>query len=461
MANDHADTIFVTEREFWKECGRFRSNVPVSEPTKSKPSANNSNEPFELGACRAESSVAAQLQHHFMAGVLRKLGRGEGTPKPTKMRQLQYIMTYLQPLDALRSSQPAMSMGWSGAAVVDASGRPHTFGALPAPRVPSTVKLKACECGDTFVAFQSASDELWLFGDVSETPTETSKKEPSAICGNVAMISGKEQKLMVLTNKEEIHPVLPGLVSGKVKPVSMFPFRSARWVCMTYRETFFIIGTDNMLYKHTVGKKAASTPRRVMSLVDRGVARVHAGTGFTAIIDLNGGLWTFGKNKKGQLGVGTKQESLRNPFPHRSLSKHFFVQVSGGDCHLLALTSSGLVLGTGSNAHGQLGLGSTTEVCTFTVIPLPAACYGIAAGPLGSMFACQDGKVYSCGSNDCHQLGHSSGSRCVFVPTPIPGINKVSTFVVKKPSAEPFGGHQIAASTAEEKSSCGGCCVAM
>jgi alpha-tubulin suppressor-like RCC1 family protein len=161
----------------------------------------------------------------------------------------------------------------------------------------------------------------------------------------------------------------------------------------------------------------------VMTLARTPIARVASGMGFHVLIDEAGRVLTVGKNKKGQLGNGLKQDSMRRPYVVEVLARYYAIQVAAGECHSLVLTSGGDVFGSGSNEYGQLGFGPVPEVTRMTKIPLPGKCIGIAAGPLGSMFALNDGRVFSCGFNDVQQLGLGvdyQAQRSVLVPTCIP-----------------------------------------
>lgn len=71
-------------------------------------------------------------------------------------------------------------------------------------------------------------------------------------------------------------------------------------------------------------------------------------------------MYTWGQGSRGQLGVG--QTELRSSQPQHlpSLSLIPLVQVAAGGEQSFALSVSGGVFGWGRNDCGQLGLGSTT-----------------------------------------------------------------------------------------------------
>nr|CCC90164.1 conserved hypothetical protein [Trypanosoma congolense IL3000] len=342
------------------------------------------------------------------------------------MRVLQQVMMFAVPMYPLQYNITAMSMSSKTSSIVDRETKQLiTFGAGEGVRVPQHIKCRGCVAGDDFFAILTDQEEVWASGGLHvmscENGTWTGSPlgkadEMKVVASGALMAVGNGQRLACLTRSLTVQPL--SLVSNPV--TSIFPFRHLRFLDMSYGDDYFMIGMDSVLYKTVASRRALGTPRRVMTLCRTTVSRVASGMGFYVFIDQNGQLYTIGVNSKGQLGNGQKQYAQRKAFLHKALTHHYFVSVAAGTSHSLALSSSGTAYAAGSNDSGQLGLGEhVAEALTFTPVLLPTRCVGIAAGPKGSMFACVDGRVYTCGLNDHRQLGLDVDVSAVYIPTPI------------------------------------------
>lgn len=342
------------------------------------------------------------------------------------------------PIYVLRYNVPAMSMSWNTSCFIDRQSKQLiTFGSGHGVKVPQHLHGRGCVAGDGFFAILTNQDEVWSSGGLKvsspsiDGPTALGREEAmTGIAGKTLMLVGHGQRLAIVTRAFTVRSL--SALSSPIR--SIMPHRHVRFLDVGYGEDYYMVGTDSIVYKTTASKRAVSTPRRVMTLCRTPVSRIASGMGFLLIIDQNGHLLSFGRNKKGQLGNGEVQDARRKPYLQKKLTHHYFVQVSAGDCHSLALTSNGIVYGAGSNESGQLGLGrSLKQVCKFTRIPLgnDMRCIGIAAGPAGSMFYCDNGRVLTCGLNDSMQLGLETPEKIVFEPTPISVIvNGVESYTL-------------------------------
>ncbi|CBH10560.1 hypothetical protein, conserved [Trypanosoma brucei gambiense DAL972] len=352
-----------------------------------------------------------------------------GSVSESTLRVLQQAMMFAVPMYALRYQVTGMSMSSKTSAVVDRETKQvATFGAGDGVHIPNNIRCRGCAAGDNFFAVLTDQQEVWASGGLhvltcdegtlTASPLGKSN-EMKKVASKALMVVGNGQRLSCLTESLSVQPL-----SVVLNPVtSIFPFRRIRFMDMGYGDDCYMVGMDSVLYKTVVSSRTLGTPRRIMTLSRTTVSRVASGSGFYVFIDENGQLYTIGCNNKGQLGNGQKQHARRRPFLHQSLRHHYFVMAAAGSGHSLALTSSGMVYGAGNNESGQLGLGEhVTEVLTFTPIPLPAKCTGIAAGPKGSMFACANGCVYTCGANDLRQLGLDVDDPVVYRPMPMPAV---------------------------------------
>jgi hypothetical protein len=129
----------------------------------------------------------------------------------------------------------------------------------------------------------------------------------------------------------------------------------------------------------------------------------------------DGTLWGWGTNTSNQLGfhggnvLGEEVQPIALPGPAN------VAKVAAGDAYSLALTSGGIVYGTGLNYAGELGLGSGIyQQQTFTPIPGLVGIVDIAAGDFnGSPFAVavdRNGHVFAFGSKMFGQMGNGSSS---------------------------------------------------
>ncbi|GET92259.1 hypothetical protein, conserved [Leishmania tarentolae] len=362
--------------------------------------------------------------------VFRPRRQPDGTPvygvSSSTMCVLQQVMMFAVPIYVLRYNVPAMSMSWNTSCLIDRQSKQLvTFGCGHGVKVPQHLRGRGCVAGDGFFAILTNEDEVWSSGGLkvssssAEGPTPLGREDTmTGIAGKTLMLVGHGQRLAIVTRAFTVRSL--SALSNPIR--SIMPQRHVRFLDLGYGEDYYMVGTDSIVYKTTASKHSVSTPRRVMTLCHMPVSRIASGMGFLLIIDQNGHLLTFGRNKKGQLGNGEVQDARRKPYFQSKLTHHYFVQVAAGDCHSLALTSNGIVYGAGSNESGQLGLKkSVKQVCNFTPIPLgnDVRCIGIAAGPAGSMFYCDNGRVLTCGLNDSMQLGLETSERIVFDPTPI------------------------------------------
>src|SRR5687768_14087121 len=69
------------------------------------------------------------------------------------------------------------------------------------------------------------------------------------------------------------------------------------------------------------------------------------------------GLFGWGTNQNGQLGIGTWGSQEIKPTPIPFFDVYVITKVVAGRLHVLALTNEGSLFSWGDNQSGQLGLG--------------------------------------------------------------------------------------------------------
>jgi alpha-tubulin suppressor-like RCC1 family protein len=106
------------------------------------------------------------------------------------------------------------------------------------------------------------------------------------------------------------------------------------------------------------------TPTRIESLSN--IKSISAGLHFGIVLDHSGSVWSFGSNRKGQLGLG---DNIIRKSPCKIEGVPPIVQVSSGFQHSLILDSHGGVLSFGFNEYGQLGHSGTEDKNIPEMIP--------------------------------------------------------------------------------------------
>jgi len=146
-----------------------------------------------------------------------------------------------------------------------------------------------------------------------------------------------------------------------------------------------------------------NVPQKLSIPGNHPVISLSCGARHTAIVTVEGKLYSFGHNDKLQLGVRS-QEKVASPLyvPHHSR----FIAVSCGNNHTLTLTCDFEVYSFGSNDFGQLGVGPKSNV-GLNKVNFPERIISISCGNDHSIALSASGKLYTWGSNSSGQLGLS------------------------------------------------------
>ncbi|XP_067356937.1 probable E3 ubiquitin-protein ligase HERC3 isoform X1 [Channa argus] len=152
------------------------------------------------------------------------------------------------------------------------------------------------------------------------------------------------------------------------------------------------------------------TPRPLDILCNIPVSQLACGSQHSVAMTKDGQVYIWGQDSRGQLGLGKKRTDTSSPQHLRSLSDVPLVQIAAGGEQSFALSVSGGVFGWGRNDCGQLGLGDTTDRDT----PTPVHCLNmkktvhISCGKDHTATLTKHGVVFTFGSGQCGQLGHNS-----------------------------------------------------
>ena len=134
------------------------------------------------------------------------------------------------------------------------------------------------------------------------------------------------------------------------------------------------------------------------------VKEIYCGRNHTFILKNDDTLWGCGQNNYGQLGLGDNTD--RNTFTKITTNTDDIKSVYCGGYHTLILKNDGTLWGCGDNSCGQLGLGNTINRNTFTQITTNADnIKEICCGYNHTLILKNDGTLWSCGENDVGQLG--------------------------------------------------------
>ncbi|ETE57289.1 Protein RCC2, partial [Ophiophagus hannah] len=187
-------------------------------------------------------------------------------------------------------------------------------------------------------------------------------------------------------------------------PLELGGYTKFELTIITFAAAYRNLG-QNLWGPHRYGCLSGIQVRTVIS----GPCAAHS-----LFITMEGKLWSWGRNDKGQLGHGDTKR-VDAPKPIEVLSSETVVLAACGRNHTLALTENGSVFAFGENKMGQLGLGNQTDA-----IPSPTQIMyngqpitKVACGAEFSMIMDCKGNLYSFGCPEYGQLGHNSDGKFI------------------------------------------------
>ena len=132
---------------------------------------------------------------------------------------------------------------------------------------------------------------------------------------------------------------------------------------------------------------------------------VASGAGHSLALKPDGTLWAWGSNSHGQLGDGTTTDKTS---PVRIGKDTKWVAISAGLNHSLALKSDGTLWAWGNNSNGQLGNGTKVNKTAPVRIGKDTKWIAVEAGDHHSVALKSDGTLWAWGNNSHGQLGDGS-----------------------------------------------------
>jgi alpha-tubulin suppressor-like RCC1 family protein len=190
----------------------------------------------------------------------------------------------------------------------------------------------------------------------------------------------------------------------------------------------------------TVNREPSATPVKVTGLTD--VIQIEAGGTHTMALRKDGTVWVWGARDDGRLGDNSKppNDGIRSvislaPIAVPGLSG--ITQIAAGLTHSLALRNDGHVVSWGTNKQGELGNG--TRITAWTPLEVSGLDHvvAIAASQESSGAVRDDGTVWMWGINEAGTAGDGTrpgapddpGGR-MLVPTRVPGITTAKSITV-------------------------------
>jgi alpha-tubulin suppressor-like RCC1 family protein len=153
--------------------------------------------------------------------------------------------------------------------------------------------------------------------------------------------------------------------------------------------------------------KYQPTPTQVGTAKDWATVAVGFNYYNTAAIKKDGSLWAWGRNNRGQLGLG--DETDRNT-PQRVGNDNDWASVAIGSAHALAVKTDGSLWSWGSNVYGQLGLGNMINQNTPQPVGGANDWVSVVCGWCHTLAFKDDGSLWGCGANYSGQLGDGTTS---------------------------------------------------
>lgn len=179
-------------------------------------------------------------------------------------------------------------------------------------------------------------------------------------------------------------------------------------VCTDTEGNLYTFGGKNSYGQlGTNNTNSSSTPILIELPSKNKVKQFDCGDSFTACVDTDGNLFTWGNNSYYQLGDGTNKNKL-TPTKIELPTGNKVESVSCGKYFMIVKDVEGKYYGCGKNSYKQLGfLGSTSQITTLTEIPkcIDGDIKYIQCSYEGTLIVDTNNKAYACGANQYYNLG--------------------------------------------------------
>merc|ERR1712137_254934 len=144
---------------------------------------------------------------------------------------------------------------------------------------------------------------------------------------------------------------------------------------------------------------------------DKAIDKVAAGLMYFLALDVDGKLWGGGENDSGQLGPRLEEFEVGvewRRIPCSSINKQI-INIACGGCHCFVVDIDNGVWSMGKNNRGQLGLGPKVNrldlQTSFKKVNLDFCVAEVYGGFEHSVIVQDDGSIWTCGSSTFGQIG--------------------------------------------------------
>ena len=124
------------------------------------------------------------------------------------------------------------------------------------------------------------------------------------------------------------------------------------------------------------------------------ISKIRAGENFCIALSIDGNVWAWGSNEKGQLGTNTYEYHFT---PIKITFENSIIDIESGYDNVIALDKNYDVWAWGDNKYGRCGLDGDTIISKPTKLEIPEKIIKISSGNTNSLALGESGLVYSWG----------------------------------------------------------------
>ncbi|MCP8368575.1 hypothetical protein [Clostridioides difficile] len=292
--------------------------------------------------------------------------------------------------------------------------------------VAMATNVKQVACGHSFTVIHKLDGTIWgagfndgQFGIESSVPVMSFTEIKDLI--DIKNITCSAFNIYALTNNNEI------LFAGKGKPNaigckdSIHDYTTINRTYSKYKNNDYI-GYNKMI---NVGKDSYLLNDDGDYLFFNKNDKIVCGANFTYILKKDGVLLCTGNNSFGQLGLNSSNISKVDTFRENGMNN--VKDISCGSDYTIVIRYDGSVWGTGRNTEYQLGLANKNYILRFYKLPIDNV-RKIACGANFTVVLKNDGTLWGTGFNSNGQLGlgHSASPIASFTKLPIDNVKDIS-----------------------------------